>query len=111
MRAFRKRQRRPGQKLLSRKAANPSYPSYLVRTPRLRWVSFLGLALIWVGGISNLIDRFVHHGLVTDFIVVWVGPLHTGIFNLADFAIMIGMLLMLVESLRMGSLLDKRNVL
>jgi signal peptidase II len=37
--------------------------AYLVRNPRLRWVSFLGLALIWVGGISNLIDRFVHHGV------------------------------------------------
>ena len=76
--------------------------AYLVRTPRLQWVSFLGLALIWAGGVSNLIDRFMRHGLVTDFIVVRVGPLHTGIFNLADVAIMTGMLLMLVESLRTG---------
>ena len=67
--------------------------AYLVRTPRLRFVSFFGLALIWAGGISNLIDRFVHHGLVTDFLVVRAGPLHTGVFNLADFAIVVGILI------------------
>jgi signal peptidase II len=74
--------------------------AYLVRTPRLRLVSFLGLALIWAGGISNLIDRFVHQGLVTDFMVVRAGPLHTGVFNLADFAIVVGMLILVVLRLR-----------
>ena len=69
--------------------------AYLVRTPRLRLVSFLGLALIWAGGISNLIDRFIHHGLVTDFLVVRAGPLHTGVFNLADFAISVGMFMLI----------------
>ena len=76
--------------------------AFLVRTPRLRLASFLGLALIWAGGISNLTDRFVRHGLVTDFMVIRVGPLHTGVFNLADFAIVLGMLILLV-SLRAGS--------
>ena len=47
---------------------------------------------------SNLIDRFIRHGAVTDFMVVWAGPLHTGIFNLEDFALAVGML-MLVASL------------
>jgi signal peptidase II len=75
--------------------------AYLVRTPRIRLVSLLGLALIWAGGLSNLIDRFLHRGLVTDFIVVRAGPLHSGIFNLADFAIVIGTL-MLVASLSVG---------
>ena len=81
--------------------------AYLVRTSRIKWAFFLGLSLIWAGGMSNLIDRFIHHGLVTDFMVVQVGPLHTGIFNLADSVIMIGMLLMLVESLRAGALSSK----
>jgi signal peptidase II len=75
--------------------------AYLVRTPRLRLASFLGLALIWAGGISNLIDRFLRHGLVTDFVVVRAGPFHTGVFNLADFAILVGVLFLLV-SLRAG---------
>jgi signal peptidase II len=76
--------------------------AYLVSTPRLQRVSLLGLALIWAGGISNLIDRFIHHGLVTDFMVVRAGPLHTGIFNLADLAILIGTLLILIAYLRAG---------
>lgn len=71
---------------------------YLLRTPRLRCVSFVGLALILAGGISNLIDRFTHHGLVTDFIVLRVGPFHTGVFNLADFAIVIGILVLAATS-------------
>ena len=76
--------------------------AYLVGAPRLRLASFLGLALTWAGGISNLIDRFLRHGLVTDFMVVRVGPFHTGVFNLADFAIVVGMLILLV-SLRAGA--------
>ena len=46
---------------------------------------------------SNLVDRFVWHGLVTDFMVVRVGPLHTGVFNLADFAIVVGVLVLVVS--------------
>jgi signal peptidase II len=74
--------------------------AYLVSTPRLQWVFFLGLAFIWAGGMSNFIDRFVRHGLVTDFILVRVGPLQTGIFNLADLAITLGLLLTLLGSVR-----------
>jgi signal peptidase II len=72
--------------------------AYLIRAPMVRWLTFLGLALSWAGGVSNLIDRLIQHGAVTDFMVVRVGPLHTGIFNLADFALVVGML-MLVASL------------
>jgi signal peptidase II len=75
--------------------------AYLLHTPRLRWRSLFGLALIWAGGMSNLVDRLVWRGLVTDFMVVRVGPLHTGVFNLADFAILVGTL-MLVVSLHAG---------
>ena len=75
--------------------------AYLLRTPRLRLVSSVGLSLIWAGGMSNLIDRFARHGLVTDFMVLRVGPLHTGVFNLADFAIVVGILI-LFASLHAG---------
>ena len=67
--------------------------AYLIRAPRMRWLSFLGLALVWAGGVSNLIDRFLQNGVVTDFMVVRAGPLHTGIFNLADFVLVVGMLM------------------
>ena len=51
---------------------------------------FVGLMLIWAGGTSNLIDRVARHGLVTDFVVIHIGPLHTGVFNAADVMIMAG---------------------
>ena len=66
---------------------------YLLCKPCLKWVSFLGLALIWAGGVSNLIDRVVRHGAVTDFMVIRVGPFHSGIFNLADCVIVAGILM------------------
>jgi signal peptidase II len=45
------------------------------------------IAFIIGGGAGNLIDRFRFGGLVTDFIYLAVGPLHTGVFNIADMAI------------------------
>jgi signal peptidase II len=65
--------------------------AYLARGPRLTRYSFIGLALVGAGGTSNLIDRIVRHGLVTDFIFLEVGPFHTGIFNAADVMIMLGL--------------------
>jgi signal peptidase II len=47
------------------------------------------VSLIVGGGISNLIDR-VLQGSVTDFLNVGIGTLRTGIFNIADMAIMAG---------------------
>jgi signal peptidase II len=45
------------------------------------------IALIIGGGIGNLIDRLRFAGRVTDFIYLAAGPLHTGVFNIADMAI------------------------
>ena len=70
---------------------------WLVRTLTLSRLCFLGLALMWAGGVSNLVDRFWRHGPVTDFMVFRAGPLHSGIFNVADFAVIIGLLLLLVS--------------
>lgn len=60
----------------------------------------LGLALVLAGGTSNLVDRFVHEGYVVDFIRLGVGPLRTGIFNVADVAITAGILMVLVPGSR-----------
>ena len=51
--------------------------------------TLLGLALLVGGGISNVLDRTIH-GTVIDFMNVGIGPLRTGIFNVADMAIMLG---------------------
>lgn len=50
----------------------------------------LPLGLVTGGGLSNLLDRILHDGGVTDFIIVAVGSLHTGIFNMADVYILSG---------------------
>lgn len=54
-----------------------------------------GLALFVAGGISNWIDRALF-GSVVDFMNVGVGGLRTGIFNVADVAIMLGVALFLL---------------
>ena len=56
-----------------------------------RWPrrALLGVALFVAGGASNLLDR-IAYGMVIDFMSVGIGPLRTGIFNVADMAIMLG---------------------
>jgi signal peptidase II len=49
----------------------------------------LGLTLFVAGGASNWIDRLVR-GSVVDFLNIGIGPVRTGIFNVADVAIMLG---------------------
>lgn len=56
---------------------------------RLRGWPLLGVSLLVAGGASNWIDRVVR-GSVVDFLNVGVGPLRTGVFNVADIAIMLG---------------------
>jgi signal peptidase II len=58
---------------------------------------FTALALVAGGGISNLIDRLLNDGRVTDFLNVGIGSLRTGIFNVADMAILLGALLLILK--------------
>ncbi|MBY0369713.1 signal peptidase II [bacterium] len=52
----------------------------------------LALALIFAGGVGNIIDRFMF-GSVTDFLNIGIGNLRTGIFNVADMAVSAGAVL------------------
>lgn len=56
------------------------------------------LALIFSGGLGNLIDRFFHDSRVPDFMILGFENLRTGIFNVADVCITAGVLLMLSAS-------------
>jgi signal peptidase II len=56
--------------------------------------SLVALALIFAGGASNLADRALHAGHVIDFLNLGIGPLRTGIFNLADVALVAGVALL-----------------
>jgi len=62
----------------------------------------IALALVIAGGIGNLIDRAAY-GAVRDFLNVGVGELRTGIFNVADMAVMTGVLRLCLGSLRHGN--------
>ena len=68
---------------------------------RYRWskVASCGLVLFMAGGLSNLADRLAI-GSVIDFLNVGIGPIRTGIFNVADVAIMAGIAMVLWEVLR-----------
>src|SRR6185295_11620368 len=46
------------------------------------------------GGLANFLDR-LPDGRVTDYVVLSAGPLRTGVFNLADAAILTGAILWL----------------
>ena len=78
-----------------------------VAATRRRWsrVESCGLALFMAGALSNLIDR-IAVGSVIDFMNVGIGPLRTGIFNVADMAIMLGIVLVVAEPFR--SLIARR---
>ena len=53
---------------------------------------FYAVALIFGGGVGNLIDR-IHYGYVTDFISIWIWP----VFNVADIAISIGGIILVYQ--------------
>jgi len=68
---------------------------YLTSRTQICVVRFVGLSLVMAGGLSNLLDRILRHGLVTDFVTIRIGPFQTGIFNAADVLIMIGVSLII----------------
>ena len=57
-----------------------------------------GLALLLGGATGNLADRILHGG-VTDFFEVWFGTYRYPAFNVADSAITIGAILVLIDVL------------
>jgi len=63
---------------------------YLLTARRLRLAKTMALSLVLAGGIGNLLDRLFNDGRVVDFMNVGIGPLRTGIFNVADVAISAG---------------------
>ena len=55
-----------------------------------------GLAMIFAGGLANLIDRF-DNASVTDFISLHIGNIYfPAIFNIADISITLGALIIII---------------
>ncbi|GMU92798.1 MAG: lipoprotein signal peptidase [Candidatus Hydrogenedentota bacterium] len=63
--------------------------------PSLVLYDIIAMALLLSGGIGNLIDRSLRNGIVIDFMILSAGPLRTGVFNVADVAVMAGVFLLL----------------
>jgi signal peptidase II len=70
---------------------------YALVDARARPAQVAALGLILSGGLGNLIDRVRFDGYVTDFLNLGVGWLRTGIFNVADMALMAGVALLLLQ--------------
>jgi len=63
---------------------------FIMTKARLSQLTIIGAAFVIGGGIGNLYDRIMF-GSVTDFLHIDFIIFQTGIFNLADVSIMIGM--------------------
>lgn len=68
----------------------------------------VAMALFLGGGIGNLIDRITNEGRVIDFMhislsEIGLGNLRTGVFNVADMALMAGVLVLAFYSYRTHS--------
>ena len=70
---------------------------WLMRMPKTVKVLPIAIALILGGAIGNLIDR-VSLGYVVDFIHVYYNNNHFPAFNIADSAITLGTILLLVDT-------------
>ncbi|HKG08012.1 MAG TPA: signal peptidase II [Pedobacter sp.] len=69
---------------------------FLIRHTHLPRLLVTGICFVIGGGLGNLIDRLLY-GSVTDFLHMDFYGLKTGIFNLADVSIMIGMGMILIN--------------
>jgi len=63
-----------------------------------RWTAF-ALTMIIGGAVGNLVDRLLH-GYVVDFLDFHVGGYHWPAFNIADAAITVGVVILLITSFR-----------
>ena len=70
---------------------------WLLGTPRIdRW-NCVAWALVFVGGVGNLIDRIRFHAVI-DFLNLGIGSsFRTGIFNVADMAISVGFVMLVPQ--------------
>lgn len=68
--------------------------AYIFRVDGLELMPTIGLSLLAGGGVGNLADRIANNGAVTDFVRLGIGPLRTGIFNMADVAIVAAVLVL-----------------
>jgi signal peptidase II len=87
-------------------AAMISVGLYAASLARHQWIARVGLALIIGGAAGNLIDRVVA-GSVVDFVDVYWRTYHFWAFNVADSAISVGVTVMILDMLGLGTHVSK----
>lgn len=60
------------------------------RSKEMSFPKIFSFALIIAGGLGNIIDRIVFDRHVTDFMILSMRNVHTGIFNVADVCVTTG---------------------
>lgn len=79
---------------------------YSLTKPDLPGSLRISIVMMAGGGLSNVIDRFLHEGAVIDFVYLDLYGFRTDIFNLADVIITAGVALLLLHALRVAAARD-----
>ncbi len=87
-------------------AAMVSVGFYAASLARHQLIARIGLALIIGGAAGNLIDRVIA-GSVVDFVDVYWRSYHFWAFNVADSAISVGVAVMILDMLGLGTHVSK----
>jgi signal peptidase II len=69
---------------------------FMLRDESTTYGVLVASSMIVGGGVGNLIDRVFRNGGVIDFVNVGIGSLRTGIFNVADMAVLFGCILFFI---------------
>lgn len=64
----------------------------IINITNFNTIQFIAFALIFAGGIGNIIDRILHDRHVIDFMNLGIQNIRTGIFNVADICITAGVI-------------------
>jgi signal peptidase II len=66
------------------------------RSKELSLSKMISFALVFSGGMGNIIDRLMYDRHVTDFMNIGINNIRTGIFNVADVCVTTGVILLAV---------------
>lgn len=72
--------------------------AYIIKEKKVSKLNLIAVSFIIGGGIGNIYDRILYNS-VTDFMYLEFGGLHTGIFNMADVSVVVGTLLIFLNSI------------
>lgn len=70
--------------------------AYIILNKKMTTGQVIALSSVIAGGLSNLLDRILFNGSVSDFINLGIGRLRTGVLNVADLSITFGALVFII---------------